>query len=222
MSALRKGTALGGAETESGAAPGNRDSEPEARTTEDRVYSVVCPRCGDIVVGELPAEARRAFGPRLTPFVAQLKVVYRLSLRQIQRLLEAWFGVRMSLGQVSARVTEAAEALAEPYEEIGQEVRSASTVHADETCWRVEKEGAWLWVAVTDNVTYYLIRRSRSQAVAKELLGRGDWRSCTRTGIRRTASWIPMVVSCISPTCSSSRRRCWKGEGGVHGSRRFC
>ncbi len=79
--------------------------------------------------------------------------------------------MRMSLGQVSACVTEAAEALAGPYDEIGQEVRSASAVHADETSWRVEKKGAWLWVAATDRVTYYLIRRSRSQAVAKELLG---------------------------------------------------
>ena len=164
-------------------------SRPEARTTEYRVYSVVCPRCGHIVVGELPAEARRPFGPRLTATVAHLKVVYRLSLRQIQRLLEEWFGVRMSLGQVFACVTEPAGALAEPYEEIGQEVRLAPVVHADETSWRVEQKGTWLWVAVTDKVTYYLIRRSRLQAVAKELLG-PETRAIVHTDRYSAYGWL--------------------------------
>ncbi len=59
----------------------------------------------------------------------------------IQCLLQGAFGVRISRGRLSSSVQKAAEALAEPYVEIGQEVRSTSAVHADERSWRVEKNG---------------------------------------------------------------------------------
>jgi transposase len=41
----------------------------------------------------------------------------------------------------------------------------------DETGWREANQRAWLWTAVTEAVTVFLIRRSRGSQVAKELLG---------------------------------------------------
>jgi hypothetical protein len=44
-------------------------------------------------------------------------------------------------------------------------------VHADETSWRESNRKSWLWVGVDRDVTAFLIRPSRSGAVARELLG---------------------------------------------------
>ena len=170
-SVMRKGTARGRAESQSGAASGTGDLQ--AGDAGDRVPGVLRgassvrahyggrPACGgsagfrSLSDGVRSAAENGLQGPAATDL----------------RLLEDWFLVRMSLGRVSASVQEPAEALVELAEEIGQGVRSASVVHADETSWRVEKKRAWLWGAATERVTYYLIRRSRSQAVAKQLWG---------------------------------------------------
>ena len=59
-----------------------------------------------------------AFGPRLMSLVAQLGL-YILPLRRMHRVFEQCLGIRVSPGQVSACVTVAAQALAEPHEQIG-------------------------------------------------------------------------------------------------------
>jgi transposase len=116
---------------------------------------------------------RRAFGPRLQALVAVLSGAYRLSKRNIQHLLADCWGVELALGSISALERATSEALQEPVAEARRFVQQQPVAHLDETGWREANRRAWLWTAVTQGVTIFLIRYSRGSQVAKELLGEG-------------------------------------------------
>jgi transposase len=113
----------------------------------------------------------RAFGPRLQALVAVLSGAYRLSKRNIQQLLADCFGVELALGSISALERATSEALQEPVAEARGFVQQQPVAHVDETGWREANHRAWLWTAVTQAVTVFLIRCSRGSQVAMELVG---------------------------------------------------
>jgi len=113
----------------------------------------------------------RTFGPRLQALVAVLSGAYRLSKRNIQQLLADCFGVELALGSISALERATSEALREPVAEAYDFVQQQPVAHLDETGWREANRRAWLWTAVTQAVTVFLIRGSRGSQVAKELVG---------------------------------------------------
>ena len=51
------------------------------------------------------------------------------------------------------------------YEQIQNEALGAAVLHGDETGWRVNGKGHWLWCFSYDRGTYYLIDRQRGRAV---------------------------------------------------------
>jgi len=51
------------------------------------------------------------------------------------------------------------------YEEIGEVARTSAVLHADETGWRVNGKTYWLWCFTAQDVTYYVIDRSRASPV---------------------------------------------------------
>jgi transposase-like protein len=51
------------------------------------------------------------------------------------------------------------------YEEIGKSARTSAVLHADETGWRVNGKTHWLWCFTNQDVTYYVINRSRASPV---------------------------------------------------------
>jgi transposase len=104
--------------------------------------------------------------------IAVCSGAYRMSKRQIEELVSDFFGVEMSLGSVSNLEAATSEAMAAPHEEAMAHVQRAQIVHADETTWAQSSKLAWLWTAVTRTVAVFIIRTSRSAAVAQELLGK--------------------------------------------------
>jgi hypothetical protein len=53
------------------------------------------------------------------------------------------------------------------YQEIGVAARQSAVLHADETGWRVNGKTHWLWCFTNEELTYYVIDRSRSSAVVR-------------------------------------------------------
>jgi transposase len=51
------------------------------------------------------------------------------------------------------------------YEQIQNDALNAAVLHADETGWRVDGKGHWLWCFSYDRGTYYLIDRKRGRPV---------------------------------------------------------
>lgn len=147
--------------------------EVKAIVTEYQFHIVQCPECGGFTQAVLPdGVAAGAFGPRLEATIAVLTGVYHLSKRQAESILADLFGVSISLGSICKCEARVSDALAEPVEEARAYVQSAEVINADETGWREgNKNKRWLWVAVADMVTVFMIHTNRSQEAARELLG---------------------------------------------------
>jgi transposase len=90
------------------------------------------------------------------------------------------FGVSMGLGTVTRILRRASAAVEKPIEEAREYVRwYEGNKHVDETGWyqrgadgtNEDERQAWLWVAATEAVTLFKVVLSRSQKVAKQMLG---------------------------------------------------
>jgi transposase len=139
---------------------------------EHRRARLACPGCGRARLAELPPGVTpSAFGPRLEAHIATLAGVFRLSRRQVRRVVEEMLGVPISTGAVDAAIMRMSEALADPWAALRRAVREADAVNADETGWRMAGAGQWLWLGASALAACYRIDPTRSQAAAKELLG---------------------------------------------------
>jgi transposase len=106
--------------------------------------------------------------------------MYRHSHRMVVSAMSDLFGVKMSLGTVNHLRKEASEAVSGVVEEAKAYIQSAPIVGADETGFaqgnadgqNPHQHRAWLWVAVTELVTFFQVMLSRSTAVAQSLLGK--------------------------------------------------
>src|SRR5262252_5753775 len=140
--------------------------------TEYQWHQLACPACGATTRAPWPAGVPSGtYGPRVQATVALCTGAYRLSKRTTQQAMEEVFGVPMSVGTISQLEQATTAVVAAPVEEARTYVQKQAVAHLDETSWRQGDKGAWLWVAVTNWVTVFVVRLSRSGAVARELLG---------------------------------------------------
>lgn len=143
-----------------------------ADAVEYRLHRCLCPDCGITTQGDLPpGVASSVVGPRLAAIIAVCGGAFRLSKRMTQELLANFFDVHLALGMVSKSEQAVSAAVAAPVQQVGEALRRAPVVHADETSWRQSRAKAWLWVAATSTLAYFLIRARRGGEVARELLG---------------------------------------------------
>jgi transposase len=98
--------------------------------------------------------------------------VFRLSRRQVAEIIREMFHIDISVGAVDATIMRISQVLADPWERLREAVREAEVIHADETRWRLRGREQWLWLAATAPFACYRIDPHRSQAAAKELLGK--------------------------------------------------
>jgi transposase len=144
------------------------------RVTEYQMSVRRCPACGKRTRANLPVGVpRRPFGARLTAVIALLSGRYRLSRREVRQLLQDLWAVRVSLGAVVRQEQAQSAALAPVVAEARAAVQQAAAVNMDETGWRQEQQRAWLWTAVTAELTVFCISRSRGGAAIEALLGPG-------------------------------------------------
>ena len=144
--------------------------------TEYQLHRLVCPACGEETRAEVPAGVpTRGFGPRVQAITALCTGAYHLSKRTTQRALEDMFGVQMGLGTIATLEHATVQAVAEPVAEARAYVQRQPAAYLDETGWREGQQRAWLWTAVTEWVTVFVVRASRGGKVAQELLGERFW-----------------------------------------------
>lgn len=101
---------------------------------------------------------------------AVLTGAYRIGKRGVARLCRDLFGVPISPAAVCDLQRETAAVL----ESVAQEARACvagKPANVDETGWPEGGKRGWLWVAVTDRATAFLVRQSRARKVLNELIG---------------------------------------------------
>ncbi len=139
---------------------------------EHRFPRVCCPQCQRTVQAERPATLPPgAFGARLTSLVGLLNGRYRLSKREVVSLLDAAFGVEISLGGVVRATQQLSAALAAPYAELGAAVAHSAAANVDETGWKQAGARRWLWVAVTTVATFFYLAARRARCELRQVLG---------------------------------------------------
>jgi transposase len=138
---------------------------------EHRAQRLRCPACGGQARAEFPnGVVASAFGPRLQAAIAALSVRNRVSRRDVVELAEELFAARISTGSVEAILARAADALADPYEDLLARVRAARALNVDETGWRTAGERRALWGAFTERHAFFQVAADRHEDRAKALL----------------------------------------------------
>lgn len=145
---------------------------PKAELTEYQLHACRCERCGAVTRAGLPEGVGASpFGPRLTATMAMLSVGYRLSKRQVQRLIETMWGIKVSRGGVSQCEQRVSAAINASVEALVVQVKQASVLYADETPWKQRHRLHWLWSSGTETAWVFRIEAKRSKESAQALLG---------------------------------------------------
>lgn len=143
-----------------------------AVVTEHQGHARTCAQCGHVTRASIPPEVlAHGFGPNLTATIAFLSGRCHDSKRTIAEIVQALFGVPMSLGSVANAEREVATALEQPYAQAEAVVQQAAVKNADETGWALAGKLCWLWMAVTGSVALFKICLGRGREALRELLG---------------------------------------------------
>ena len=132
---------------------------------------VVCPTCGEGTRAPLPEEAQGDFGPQLMALIAYLTIYCRMPRRVVEAFLEHVLGISMSLGSTQKCWEQASAAVAQPCQELEQQLKKQPVLNSDETGWRSNGEKRYLWALVAPSFVFYMVAKTRSSEVLMHLLG---------------------------------------------------
>jgi hypothetical protein len=189
---------------------------PEARAMVTRFAVGVgrCRDCGRRVQGRHPEQSSDALGaaasqvgPVAKGWAAWLHYGLGLSFAKCARLL-ARLGIDVTAGALCSAAQRAGTDLVPVHAQIVRRLNEAEMVVADETGWRVEGDGAWLWVATTTDATAYNVAKGRGFDAATEVIDEDYDGVLVRDGWAPTAA-TPTPPTKAVPLTSSGEQESW-------------
>jgi transposase len=148
---------------------------------EHRFHQMTCTCCATENHAPEMAEiiGKGGYGARVAAYVGLFSSQYRQSYRQIQKVMQAVFGIEMSLGTINNLRTEVSEAVSAAVTEAQGYVQQQPIVGVDETGFKqrngdgqnAAKTSGWLWVAVTPLIISFQVILSRASTAAQTVLG---------------------------------------------------
>ena len=190
--------------------------QPRPVVTRFHHDTAFCPNCRRPVYATAPEELRNcSIGPTTKAVGVWLHHQLKLPFRQVQHLFATLFG--MSFVPTSAlNFSLTAAGRSQPlYDDLREKIRAATLLHLDETSWRWDGLGAWLWYAGNADLDFFHIDRSRATAVIAAMLGdtfggdivsdgyavydalRARWRQTCLAHIIRTAKELAAEIQLI-------------------------
>lgn len=132
--------------------------------TEHQVFEARC-ACGKLHRGEFPAEvaAPVQYGPRIKAAVVHLTHHHMLPLERTGALTGDLFGLPIADATLVAIHEEARELLEPTVAALGEHLKTAPVVHADETGMRVSGKLHWLHVLATSALTWIKSHTNRGK-----------------------------------------------------------
>jgi hypothetical protein len=128
-----------------------------------------CPCCKTHVEPRLAAAMPNAtLGNGVVALAVVMHYGLGLTIEQVREIFASQLRTELSAGGLVDMWRRAAEVLLAWYEQIGAEARTAATLHADETGWRVSGDTHWLWCFCNPHNCYYMIEESRGGGVLKK------------------------------------------------------
>ena len=134
----------------------------ETLITEHRSERRRC-HCGAETTAPFPEAATgpACYGPDLRALICYLVVRQHLPIQRAAELMRDAYGIPVSTGVIVAMVNEGAQRLEAFLSTLGDQLRSADVVHADETGLRVAASLHWVHSVSTRDLTLYHLDEKR-------------------------------------------------------------
>jgi transposase len=146
--------------------------QPRTLVTNFMHYQAFCPKCRRNVVKRGEGELLNChIGPTTKAAAVFLRYGLQLPYRKVKQLFDVFFNMPFVPASAMAFDRTATRKGKPLYEDLKDKVRHAALVHADETSWREDGIGHYLWYAGNDQLALYLVNRHRSAKVVQKLLG---------------------------------------------------
>jgi transposase len=134
--------------------------------TEHTIWRDYCPECKKHVEPVVPdALPRATIGHHLIALTAWLHYGLGVTIDQIIDILSYHLQTELTPGGLIDAWRRLAVILLVWYEQIAEEAKNSAYLHADETGWRVNGQGCWLWCFTNDRNCYYTIEYCRGSPV---------------------------------------------------------
>ena len=131
-----------------------------------------CRRCNRPVDQAGPDEILNApIGPVAKSVAVYLRYRMGIPYRKTTELLDELFGLKFVPASAVGFDRKATARGAPIYEDLREKIRTSDVVHADETSWRSDGIGHYVWFAGNENLAFFHIDRHRSAEVAKTIFG---------------------------------------------------
>ncbi len=132
-----------------------------------------CPCCKKVVDAPYaPDEIPHSYlGPLALITMTILKYHHGLPGNKIKELMETLSGLKVTEGAIAQALQRMSLWLKVETDEILKALRDSPYLHMDETGWKINGKGHWLWAAVNERLAYFQIAASRGSKVAKSILG---------------------------------------------------
>ena len=137
-----------------------------------------CESCRGHVQGRHPQQTSDALGaaqvqvgPQALTLAAHLTKQMGISHERTAQVLAWGYGLQVSRSTLCRAITRLGTKAEPTYRELQIAVRRSLVNRLDETSWRVAARLQWLWVCVSDEVTFYAILPGRGFAQAASILG---------------------------------------------------
>ncbi len=144
----------------------------KAKTTCYRKFHYYCPTCKKVVSRKDENEIPKSYiGPVARAVGSHIRFGIGVPFDKVNMIFNDLFDLQLSPASLVNFETKLAENGNPIYEQIKQKVHHSSSIHGDETGWRVDGENYWLWDFVNSEAALYRIEKSRGSEVVKDTLG---------------------------------------------------
>lgn len=141
--------------------------------TEHTIHRDWCPRCKKQVEPRVPdALPGSQIGNRVLTLSAWLHYGLGQTIDHVAEVFDHHLRFSVTPGGLQQQWYRLQEILFPWYEQIQREALESAVLHADETGWRVNGKGHWLWCFSHTRGTYYLIDRRRGRPVVAKFFRR--------------------------------------------------
>lgn len=129
-----------------------------------------CPKC-EAYVKSPQAPPISRIGLTTLGYILYARYRLRLPLNKIKESLSDLHSLKISEGEIVAKLQEAEIMFGKDYEAIKVLIQSAKAVYADETGWRMNGYNWWLWAFVNERGVQYILEDTRGKGIAEKALG---------------------------------------------------
>lgn len=147
---------------------------PRPQVTCFKHHQAFCANCRRPVIQPAAGEMLNCpIGPKTKALAVFLRYGMRVPYRKVKELFHVLFGMRFVPASAMGFDRSATRKGQPLYEDLKEKLRVALTANADETGWRQDGIGHYLWYGGNQDLALYHIDRHRSGEVAQLLLGEG-------------------------------------------------